>query len=53
MKFNETDDFCIYVNQNSERAEIMSVQIRRLKKSEKLGYGLHIRTSEIQDFGAD
>jgi hypothetical protein len=24
-----------------------------LKKSEKLGYGLHIRTSEIQDFGAD
>jgi hypothetical protein len=40
----------IFVPQDSERADIASVRFRRLRKSEKLGDGLHIRTSGIQNF---
>jgi hypothetical protein len=40
----------MFVNQAPERAEIISVQFRRLRKSMKLGDGLHMRTSGIQNF---
>jgi hypothetical protein len=45
-----TDDLCAYGNQNSVRAQITYVYIRSLRKSEKLGYGLHMLTSEVQYF---
>jgi hypothetical protein len=40
----------IFVNQDLERAEVRSEYFKWLRKSEKLGYCLHMRTCEIQNF---